>query len=147
MVFVTVLVSCKGDDEECTEHIDNDGDKKCDYCEADMPDDGPSDPAEKPAEKKTSYTVSVKTAGGMPIEGATVIVYADNTLDDLEGYASTDANGVAGSGTGTVSYPLDVVMCVPTGSVFPVELSARVWILRYLLFLCFQFEDHKVHKG
>ena len=38
----------------------------------------------------------------------------------------TDANGVAGSGTGIVSYQLDVVMCVPTGSVFPVELSARV---------------------
>ena len=38
----------------------------------------------------------------------------------------TDANGVAGSGTSTVSYSLDVVMCVPTGSVFPVELSARV---------------------
>ena len=38
----------------------------------------------------------------------------------------TDASGIAGSGTGTVSYPLDVVMCVPTGSVFPVELSARV---------------------
>ena len=89
-----MLVSCKGDDEECTEHIDNDGDKKCDYCEADMPDGGPSDPSEKPSEK-TSYTVSVKTAGGMPIEGATVVVYADNTLDDLEGYASTDASGIA----------------------------------------------------
>lgn len=38
----------------------------------------------------------------------------------------TDANGVAGSGTGTISYQQDVVMCVPTGSVFPVELSARV---------------------
>lgn len=38
----------------------------------------------------------------------------------------TDANGVAGSGTGTITYQQDVVMCVPTGSVFPVELAARV---------------------
>ncbi len=38
----------------------------------------------------------------------------------------TDANGVAGSGIGTVTYLQDVVMCVPTGSVFPVELGARV---------------------
>ncbi len=37
-----------------------------------------------------------------------------------------DANGVAGSGLGTVTIQQDVVMCVPTGSVFPVELAARV---------------------
>lgn len=38
----------------------------------------------------------------------------------------TDANGVTGSGTGTISINEDIVMCVPTGSVFPVELAARV---------------------
>ena len=38
----------------------------------------------------------------------------------------TDANGVEGSGTGTVSLTEDIVMCVPTGSVFPVELAATV---------------------
>ncbi len=38
----------------------------------------------------------------------------------------TDANGVAGYGTGTVTVELDIVMCVPTGSVFPVELAAFV---------------------
>ena len=38
----------------------------------------------------------------------------------------TDANGVEGSGTGTVTLTQDVVMCVPTGSVFPVELAATV---------------------
>ena len=31
-----------------------------------------------------------------------------------------------GSGTGTVTLTQDVVMCVPTGSVFPVELAATV---------------------
>ena len=38
----------------------------------------------------------------------------------------TDANGVEGSGTGTVSLTQDIVMCVPTGSVFHVELAATV---------------------
>lgn len=40
--------------------------------------------------------------------------------------AYTDANGVAGAGTGTISINQDIVMCVPTGSVFPVELGAYV---------------------
>ena len=38
----------------------------------------------------------------------------------------TDANGVEGTGTGSLSLTEDVVMCVPTGSVFPVELAATV---------------------
>ncbi|HIU21595.1 MAG TPA: hypothetical protein IAD51_05120 [Candidatus Limadaptatus stercorigallinarum] len=38
----------------------------------------------------------------------------------------TDANGVEGTGTGTVAVTEDIVMCVPTGSVFPVELAATV---------------------
>lgn len=38
----------------------------------------------------------------------------------------TDASGTAGSGTGTISITEDVVMCVPTGSVFPAELVASV---------------------
>ncbi len=40
--------------------------------------------------------------------------------------AYTDANGVAGAGTGNISINQDIVMCVPTGSVFPVELGAYV---------------------
>ncbi len=38
----------------------------------------------------------------------------------------TDASGVAGVGTGTISIVEDVVMCVPSGSVFPAELVAAV---------------------
>lgn len=38
----------------------------------------------------------------------------------------TDAAGVAGVGTGTISLVEDVVMCVPSGSVFPAELVAAV---------------------
>lgn len=38
----------------------------------------------------------------------------------------TDNNGVEGTGTGTITLTEDIVMCVPTGSVFPVELAATV---------------------
>lgn len=39
------------------------------------------------------YTVSVKTAGGMPMNGVAVYIYADNTLADLKDYGETDENG------------------------------------------------------
>ena len=42
----------------------------------------------------TAYTVSVKTAGGMPLEKVAVSVYKDASLSDLQGYGETDANGV-----------------------------------------------------
>lgn len=38
----------------------------------------------------------------------------------------TDNNGVEGTGSGTITLTEDIVMCVPTGSVFPVELAATV---------------------
>lgn len=38
----------------------------------------------------------------------------------------TDANNVAGSGTGTVTIPMDVIMCVPTGSVITPTIAATV---------------------
>lgn len=38
----------------------------------------------------------------------------------------TDSTGAEGSGTGTITVTEDIVMCVPTGSVFPVELAATV---------------------
>ena len=40
-----------------------------------------------------SYSVSVKSAGGLPLEGVAVSVYADDTLADLKGYDETDENG------------------------------------------------------
>lgn len=42
-----------------------------------------------------TYTVSVKTQGGMIIPEIEVYVYADNTLADLKNYAATDDNGIA----------------------------------------------------
>lgn len=40
--------------------------------------------------------------------------------------AYTDANGVAGAGSGTISIDQDVIMCVPTGSVIAPVIAATV---------------------
>ncbi len=70
----------------CTEHSDEDNDAKCDICGADV---------NTVSAGKTLYTVSVKTVAGMPLEGVTV--YIHNT----EGYsvctlpAETNADGIA----------------------------------------------------
>ena len=42
-----------------------------------------------------SYTVSVKSAGGMVLEGVDIYIYADNTLADLKQYGETNADGIA----------------------------------------------------
>ena len=39
------------------------------------------------------YTVTIKTAGGMPMVGIAAYVYADSTLADLKNYGETDENG------------------------------------------------------
>ena len=40
-----------------------------------------------------SYTVTVKTAGGLPMEGIAVYVYKDAQLKDMLSYGTTDAEG------------------------------------------------------
>lgn len=40
-----------------------------------------------------TYTVSVRTQGGMALSGIVVYVYADSSLSDLKQYGETDANG------------------------------------------------------
>lgn len=45
--------------------------------------------------KMTTYTVSVESAGGMPLEKVAVSVYADDSLTDLKGYDETDSEGQA----------------------------------------------------
>ena len=78
-VIVSSLSSCKVPEEpDPTPGGDNPG-------EGDTPAPG----------QKVNYTVSVKTAGGMALSDVVVTVYADDTYDDLEGYATTDANGIA----------------------------------------------------
>ncbi len=44
--------------------------------------------------QNTSYTVSVKTVGGMAMSELDVYIYADDTLKDLKQFAKTDANGI-----------------------------------------------------
>lgn len=45
--------------------------------------------------ENTTYNITVKSAGGMALEGVAVSVYADSTLKDLQNYDETDANGEA----------------------------------------------------
>ena len=40
-----------------------------------------------------SYSITVETAGGMPMEGITVYVYSDAQLKDMLSYGTTDAEG------------------------------------------------------
>ena len=47
-----------------------------------------------------TYTVTVETAGGMPMQGIAVSVFADDTLADMKAYNETDEKG-------TVSMELD----------------------------------------
>ena len=44
--------------------------------------------------ENTTYTVSVKTVGGMAMSELDVYVYADSSLSDLKQFAKTDANGI-----------------------------------------------------
>ena len=44
--------------------------------------------------ENTSYTISVKTAGGMAMEGLDIYIFADSSLSDLKQAGKTDANGV-----------------------------------------------------
>lgn len=46
-------------------------------------------------EGKNVYTVTVKTNGGMAMEGVNVFVYADKALTDMKGAGGTDAKGEA----------------------------------------------------
>ena len=41
----------------------------------------------------------------------------------------TDANGVQGKGTSTVSYSQDVILCVPSPSIIPYEIEAVVSVI------------------
>ncbi len=46
-------------------------------------------------DKKMNYVVNLKSAGGLPLGGVTVLAYADAGLTDLKGYAQTDDKGQA----------------------------------------------------
>ena len=75
--------------------------------------DGTQDTTTLPTQNgETSvYTVSVKTAGGMPMAGSAAYVYADNTLSDLKDYGETDESG-------SISFNL------PVGSDYAIDLES-----------------------
>ena len=67
-------------------------------------------PGENKGDKK-AYTVEVKSVGGMALQGVTVMVYTDNTLEDLVNFGTTDATGKA-----TIEMPAkDGYVAVVTG--------------------------------
>ncbi len=45
--------------------------------------------------EKVTYTVTVESAGGMPMEGLDIYVYADESLSELKQFGKTDASGKA----------------------------------------------------
>ena len=71
-------------------------------------------PTEKPTDSGSSetgsYSITIKTAGGMPMADIAAYVYADTTLSDLKDYGETDESG-------TVSFNL------PTGVDYAIDLE------------------------
>ena len=68
-----------------------------------------------------AYTVNVKTAGGMAMEGLDIYIYADDTLADLEQAGRTDANGSVSFNMKKSSYYAVTVSGAPKG--YNVEAS------------------------
>ena len=64
---------------------------------------------------KTTYTVTVETAGGMPLEGLDVYIYGDASLEDLKQFGETDADGVASLEVAEGSGYVAVVSGAPKG--------------------------------
>ncbi len=55
---------------------------------------GPAETTGTP-EAKAEYSIAVRSVGGLKLSGINVYIYADDTLEDLVNYATTDAEGVA----------------------------------------------------
>ncbi len=68
-----------------------------------------------------TYTVNVKTAGGMAMEGLDIYIYADDSLTDLEQAGKTDANGSVSFNMNKSSYYAVTVSGAPKG--YKVEAS------------------------
>lgn len=64
---------------------------------------------------QTTYTVSIKTVAGMPMEGINVNIYTDSTLQFMKNYASTKADGSASLSLPASSTYVAVLTGVPEG--------------------------------
>ncbi|MBQ8177956.1 MAG: Ig-like domain-containing protein, partial [Clostridia bacterium] len=97
MLIVAMSVTLIACNDECTEHIDENNDLKCDNCEADMsPVDGGNDGGnggntDTPANTET-YTFTLKDQNGAGVPDA-IIEFTVNGKNPVS--ATTDATGVA----------------------------------------------------
>ncbi len=64
---------------------------------------------------KVEYSIKVLSAGGLALDDVKVYVYADDTLDNLEGFAETDSNGIAKMKLAKKSEYCAVLSGVPEG--------------------------------
>ena len=55
----------------------------------------PAETQPNAGDTKLDFSVTVKSAGGLPLSGVNVYVYTDSTLEDLVNYGTTDAAGQA----------------------------------------------------
>lgn len=84
MLFTPILAGCS---TEGTEPATTTEQGTIDETEA------PSTPDDPSGNTKTTYTVEIETIGGMKMSDVSVYIYADDSLDDLDGYSATDAEG------------------------------------------------------
>lgn len=74
----------------------------------------------------TSSTGTITALTVTPIADRPGLSRVTTTISIPMQIAYTDANGVAGAGSGTVSISQDVIMCVPSGSVISPVIAATV---------------------
>ncbi len=89
----------------------------------------PADPTDPLTFVSGNSTTNVGTLTGLtvtPIVDKPGLSRVTTTVEIPVTINYTDANGTAGSGTGTIAVPLDVIMCVPTGSVITPTIAATV---------------------
>ncbi|MBQ8371694.1 MAG: redoxin domain-containing protein [Clostridia bacterium] len=86
----TVEPDGSGGGDPCTDHVDNNGDGVCDTegCNTPVQSENPGD------DDPVTYDITIKTAGGMPMEGIMIYVWnADDTA--MISRTETDENGRA----------------------------------------------------
>ena len=76
--------------------------------------------------RSTSSTGTITSLTIAPIADRPGLSRVTTTVSIPIQIAYTDANGVQGTGTSSISISLDVVMCVPTGSVITPNVAATV---------------------
>ena len=72
----------------------------------------------EPSQPAQTYTVTVRSQGGMALAGIQVYVYADSTLADLVAFGETDENGVASFAIRQSDTYVAVLASVPKGYTF-----------------------------